>query len=197
MTDPFEPSRKLDAVDPALQAWGEALTDRISAISGNAQLNAIDAIERLRLEVQADRNDRAQILDYLRRQEAAADELRAGFQSFAETVSGLVIDVDALKRGQLDILARIGEDEARLDAKRARIEALEADGRERRAADAERDREIARVAAALAARPSPEEARATYEGVRTLGPMRKQLAALVEAVERIEQELARQNGHDD
>jgi hypothetical protein len=95
-----------------------------------------------------------------------------------------IVELDARQRADEE---RIRIDEARLDAKRTRIEALEEADRRRHTADAARDAEIARIAAALAARPSPEEARQTYEGVQ-------EIPAIREALARIEEELKRGNG---
>jgi chromosome segregation ATPase len=219
--DKFAISRAIDQVkDPALRAFLEATVDVVTGLTGNARLGDIEDRDMLRAEVArlvdvvaAERKDRGVVVKYLEKQdktlerlEAAAAQQRADFQKVAEVVDDLVVDVGGLKQGQSQIMTKITEldtrqradeerlqiDEARIDAKRARIEALEDAERLRQAADALRDAEIARIAASLAARPTPEEAYATYEGVRKWGT---EIAALADALARIEKELKRGNGH--
>jgi chromosome segregation ATPase len=219
--DKFAISRAIDQVkDPALRAFLEATVDVVTGLTGNARLGDIEDRDMLRAEVArlvdvvaAERKDRGVVVKYLEKQdktlerlETAAAQQRADFQKVAEVVDDLVVDVGGLKQGQSQIMTKITEldtrqradeerlqiDEARIDAKRARIEALEDAERLRQAADALRDAEIARIAASLAARPTPEEAYATYEGVRKWGT---EIAALADALARIEKELKRGNGH--
>lgn len=89
-----------------------------------------------------------------REQGTAVYELRADFQAIGERVTGLEL-------GQTGIIQRLDAKRARLADDEARIEALEAAQRADRA-------EIERLSAHVAGRPSPEQARATYDGVQRI-----------------------------
>lgn len=96
----FETSRAIDALnDPAWHAFAEALVDRITAISGNAQLRALDEMAALRSQQEAREKNQLLVLDYLKRQdarqEAVSDEisaLRADFQGWRATVEAELED---------------------------------------------------------------------------------------------------------
>jgi chromosome segregation ATPase len=73
--DKFAISRAIDQVsDPQLRAFLEAVTDVVTGLSGNAQLGAIEAVDELRKEVAADRNDRGQVASFLERLEGKMDQ---------------------------------------------------------------------------------------------------------------------------
>ena len=122
------------------------LSDRVDAL-----LNISRDTHQLVMSVQADQQ----------REGAAVAELRDGFQTLCETVSGFEARLDLLDK-------RYGDVQRRLDVKRRRLDAHDRDLADLKAAHAAHQDKIDRLAAAVAARPTPEKAHATYDGVQRI-----------------------------
>ena len=109
----------LAARTPSDRALDMALIDRIQAIIGNHQLRVEDAQDETRKAIvdmrhqmatanaraEAEANDRAVVVDYLKRQDkqleglgAGQQQLRSEFREIGEVVSGLAVDVGDLKQ---------------------------------------------------------------------------------------------------
>lgn len=176
-------SRAISAVDdPKLRAFLESVADVVTAISGNQQVRNVEQRQTLAAEIATERQHVYETLRDVRYQVAEGNKARkANADQVAEGISLILKEQESAKQG-LALLAdqfrqageALNEWQGGMEQRVTTVEeALAArpsleETRELIALLRKHDQQIAVLESRLDARPSPEKAQATYEGVRRI-----------------------------